>query len=156
MNWYQLFYGVFGVSAIVNKKSPHYVLSPFPLVKKTHEHPLTSDFCLQWEWTQTAFTPGSNDCAVDAVRFYRRWWKHDTRSNMLIWQLSEVRERLSSWHVCGVKHDTVWKKNTYSTGNGKGVNRPNLAGVRMFINLCIPANFGVKKRIADRHIYIYI
>ena len=46
------------------------LLSPFCTGQKNHQHPVASGFCLQWEWIQSAFTPGSNDSAVD-TGFYR-------------------------------------------------------------------------------------
>ena len=42
----------------------------FSTGQKTHLHPLTSGFCLQWERLQSVFTPRSNDSAVD-TGFYQ-------------------------------------------------------------------------------------
>ena len=110
---------------------------PFPPVQK---NPLTSGFCLQWEWIQSVFTPGSNDSAVD-TGFLSAPIDSDGKVTPGRTRWFGKRESASAvWCVGDVQHDAPGKgirEDNFCRANGKGVNRLILAGLPGLIKLIL-------------------
>lgn len=100
--------------------------APFTLDKNTHQHPLTSGICHQWERVQSTFIPGWNGSAV-VMGICRL--KHDTQVDTLVfgpfpawwcwrWQVwcwMRHTRKLVYWqwerftHIIKKLHFTPWK-----------------------------------------------